>query len=59
MPIYDTEEYMTGSEIVNLIEKLEEEGMSSDKIIEIIKYVETNDPRNPKPVSQKPVKKKQ
>lgn len=53
MPIYDTEEYMTGSEIVNLIEKLEEEGMSSEKIIEIIKYVETNDPRNPKPDNRK------
>ena len=58
MPIYDTEEYMTGSEIVNLIEKLEEEGMSSEKIIEIIKYVETNDPRNPKPAYPKPGKKK-
>ncbi|MBR5970281.1 MAG: hypothetical protein IK016_08060 [Lachnospiraceae bacterium] len=59
MPMYDTEEYMTGAEIVNLIEKLEEEGMSSDKIIEIIKYVETNDPRNPKPKKVNKTKKKQ
>ncbi len=58
MPIYDTEETMTGTEIVNLIEKLEEEGMSSDKIIEIIKYIETNDPRNPKPEVLKQTKKK-
>ena len=58
MPIYDTEETMTGTEIVNLIEKLEEEGMSSDKIIEIIKYIETNDPRNPKPEALKQTKKK-
>lgn len=35
---------MTGKEIVNLINKLENEGMSADKIIEIIKYVETADP---------------
>ncbi|MGN9018437.1 hypothetical protein ACTNBM_04805 [Lachnospiraceae bacterium HCP1S3_C3] len=37
-------EYMSGKEIVNLIEKLESEGMSSDKIIEIIKYVEKHEP---------------
>ncbi len=36
---------MTGKEIVNLINKLEQEGMSPDKIIEIIKYVETADPK--------------
>ena len=29
---------MTGKEVVNLIQKLEEEGMSAEKIIEIIKY---------------------
>jgi len=40
-------EYMTGKEIVNLINKLEEEGMSAEKIIEIIKYVETADPKDP------------
>ena len=37
-------EYMSGKEIVNLIEKLEQEGMSAEKIIEIIKYVETHTP---------------
>lgn len=36
---------MTGKEIVNLINKLEAEGMNSDKIIEIIKYVELTDPK--------------
>lgn len=36
---------MTGKEIVNLINKLEAEGMNSDKIIEIIKYVELADPK--------------
>ena len=38
-------EYMTGKEIINLINKLEEEGMNAEKIIEIIKYVETHDPK--------------
>ena len=37
---------MTGREIVNLIEKLEAEGMTAEKIIEIIKYVETHTPEN-------------
>lgn len=36
---------MTGKEIVNLINKLEQEGMSSDKIIEIIKYIELTNPK--------------
>jgi len=40
------EENMTSKEIVNLINKLEEEGLSSDKIIEIIKYMETADPKD-------------
>lgn len=31
-------EQMTGKEIVNLIEKLEQEGMTAEKIIEIIKF---------------------
>ena len=35
---------MTGKEVVNLIQKLEEEGMSAEKIIEIIKYIETAEP---------------
>ena len=33
---------MTGKEIVNLITKLEQEGLSAEKIIEIIKYIETH-----------------
>lgn len=41
-------EEMTGKEIVNLIYKLEKEGMSAEKIIEIIKYVETADPKDPR-----------
>lgn len=39
-------EYMTGKEIVNLIEKLEQEGMTAEKIIEIIKYIETHNPES-------------
>ncbi len=35
---------MSGKEVVNLIEKLREEGMSSDKIIEIIRYIEKHEP---------------
>lgn len=38
-------EYMTGKEIVNLINKLQAEGLSNDKIIEIIKYIELTDPK--------------
>lgn len=38
---------MTGKEIVNLITALERKGMSSEEIIEIIKYVETADPKDP------------
>lgn len=37
-------EYMSGKEIVNLIEKLEQEGMPAEKIIEIIKYIEKHEP---------------
>ena len=36
---------MTGKEVVNLIQKLEEEGMSAEKIIENIKYIETAEPK--------------
>lgn len=44
---------MTGKEIVNLINKLEREGMSSEKIIEIIKYVELTTPEvHPEPQSK-------
>ena len=35
---------MAGKEVINLILKLEAEGMSAEKIIEIIKCVETADP---------------
>lgn len=42
--VMEMEQTMTGREIVNLITKLELEGMSADKIIEIIKYVETHTP---------------
>ena len=36
---------MTGKEIVNLINKLQAEGMNNDKIVEIIKYIELTDPK--------------
>ena len=36
---------MTGKEVVNLIRKLKEKGMSSDEILAIIEYIETHDPR--------------
>jgi hypothetical protein len=35
---------MTGREVVNLIEKLEQKGMTAEEIIEIIKYVEMHQP---------------
>lgn len=38
-------DYMTGKEIVNLIRRLEAEGMSAEKILDIIKYIETHDPK--------------
>lgn len=38
-------EYMTGKEIVNLIRKLKDKGLSSDEILEIIEYIETHDPK--------------
>lgn len=38
-------DHMTGKEVVNLIQKLEAEGMSAEKIIEIIKYVEMAEPK--------------
>lgn len=36
---------MTGKEVVNLIRKLREKGISSDEILEIIEYIETHDPK--------------
>lgn len=44
---------MTGKEIVNLINKLEHEGMSSDKIIEIIKYIELTKPEEQSEIIEK------
>ncbi|MCR4909218.1 MAG: hypothetical protein K5985_10355 [Lachnospiraceae bacterium] len=38
------EEFMTGKEIVNLIDRLEDEGMEAEKIISIIRYIELTDP---------------
>ena len=38
-------EELTGKEIVNLINKLQAKGMTSDEIIDIIKYVELTDPK--------------
>lgn len=35
---------MTGKEVVNLIEVLEQKGVPADEIIEIIKYIETHEP---------------
>ncbi len=42
-----SDNYMTGKEVVNLITALEKEGMTAEKIIEIIKYIETADPKDP------------
>ena len=39
-------DYMTGKEIVNLIRKLREKGMSDSEILDLILYVETHDPRD-------------
>ena len=36
---------MTGKEIVNLIRRLREKGMTSDEILDIIEYIETHDPK--------------
>lgn len=36
---------MTGKEVVKLIRKLREKGMSGDEIIAIIEYIETHDPK--------------
>lgn len=38
-------EYMTGKEIVNLIQKLREKGLEDKDILDIIVYVETDDPK--------------
>ena len=36
---------MTGKEVVNLIRKLKEKGLSSDEILKLIEYIETHDPK--------------
>lgn len=36
---------MTGKEVVNLIRKLKEKGMSSDEILALIEYIETHEPK--------------
>ena len=38
-------DYMTGKEIVNLIRRLREKGLSSDEILDIIEYIETHEPK--------------
>lgn len=49
-------EYMTGKEVVNLIRKLKEKGMSSDEILEIIEYIETHDPKETNEYNCNPIK---
>lgn len=36
---------MTGKEIVNLIRQLRSSGMSDSKILDLIEYIETHDPK--------------
>ncbi len=36
---------MTGKEIVNLIRQLRKDGMSDTKILDLIEYIETHDPK--------------
>ncbi len=36
---------MTGKEIVNLIRQLRQDGMSDTKILDLIEYIETHDPK--------------
>lgn len=38
-------DYMTGKEIVNLIRSLRADGMSDTKILDLIEYIETHDPK--------------
>ena len=40
---------MTGKEIVNLIRQLRASGMSDKKILDLIEYIETNDPKEQEP----------
>lgn len=45
MILYSRRTVITGKEIVNLIRKLKEKGLSSDEILNIIEYIETHDPK--------------
>lgn len=36
---------MTGKEIVNLIRQLRQDGMNDTKILDLIEYIETHDPK--------------
>ncbi len=38
-------EQITGKQVVNLIRKLKEKGLSSDEILELIEYIETHAPK--------------
>ncbi|MEY8431259.1 hypothetical protein AALC75_12145 [Lachnospiraceae bacterium 48-42] len=40
---------MTGKEIVNLIRQLRASGMSDKKILDLIEYIETHDPKEQEP----------
>ena len=40
-----SDDYMTGKEIVNLIRELRKSGMSDTKILNLIEYIETHDPK--------------
>ena len=45
--------HMTGKEIVNLIRQLRENGMSDTKILDLIEYIETHDPKEQTTDNQK------
>ncbi len=36
---------MTGKEIVNLFQQLRKDGMSDTKILDLIEFIETHDPK--------------
>ena len=40
---------MTGKEIVNLIRQLRASGMGDKKILDLIEYIETHDPKEQEP----------
>ena len=47
-------EKMTGKEIVNLIRQLRSSGMSDSKILDLIEYIETHDPKVTKEIPPEP-----